>query len=123
MKFYVCRHCGNVVVKLEDKKTPLSCCGEKMQELVANTVDASVEKHVPVVEINDDEIIVKVGSAPHPMIEEHYITFIVLRTENGFATRFLKPNEEPIATFKINEKILEVYEYCNIHGLWKAEVE
>ncbi|HHW68795.1 MAG TPA: desulfoferrodoxin [Tenericutes bacterium] len=123
MKFYICRHCGNVIVKLEDKKTPVSCCGAKMELLEANTQDATLEKHVPVVEVEKEKVTVKVGSVLHPMVEEHYITFIVFRTQSGFSVKFLNPNEEPIAEFKTNEKVIEVYEYCNIHGLWKTNLE
>lgn len=122
MNFYRCKHCGNIIVKLEDSKVPVVCCGEKMELIKANTKDASLEKHVPVVEVNGEEITVKVGSVAHPMTEEHYITFIVIKTKNGFSVRHLEPSDEPIAIFKTNKEVEEVYEYCNIHGLWKTEL-
>ena len=83
-KFYKCRHCGNVIGKVVDSGVPVVCCGEKMEELVANTVDASAEKHVPVVtKIDDCTIKVEVGSVAHPMQPEHHISFIYVETENG----------------------------------------
>lgn len=121
-KFYRCRHCGNVTIKVVDSKVPLVCCGEKMEELTANTAEASVEKHLPVIErIDASTLKVKVGSAPHPMIPEHYIAFICLETENGFQIAYL--NGEPEAVFKSGSEIKAVYAYCNLHGLWKTEVK
>lgn len=121
--FYICRHCGNVIVKLEDSGVPVICCGESMQELVPGTVDAAVEKHVPEVVINEDEVKVQVGEVIHPMIPEHYISWILIITETGFQIKNLKAGEEPIAIFKTTEKVLTAYEYCNIHGLWKKDLE
>ena len=83
-KFYICRHCGNVIEKVVDSRVPVVCCGEKMEELIPNTVDASGEKHVPVVKwIDDHTIKVEVGSVAHPMLEEHHIAFIYVETEHG----------------------------------------
>lgn len=90
-------------------------------ELVANTVDAAQEKHVPVIEISNDTVTVKVGSVEHPMLEAHYIEFIVLVTEGGMQMKWLKPGMKPEATFKVTDKPVAAYEYCNLHGLWKAE--
>ena len=118
LKFYKCRHCGNVVVKLVDSNVPLVCCGEKMEELKANTVEASVEKHLPVVEFPEKcTVKVRVGSAPHPMLPEHHISFIVLQTEKGFQVAY--PQGEAVADFYTDEEPTAVYEYCNLHGLWK----
>ena len=121
-KFYKCNHCGNVIGKVVDSKVPVVCCGEKMEELVANTVDASAEKHVPVVtKVDDCTIKVEVGSVPHPMTPEHHISFIYVETENGGQRKALKPGRDPGATFCVgDEKVVAVYEYCNLHGLWKA---
>jgi len=91
------------------------------KELTANTVDAAFEKHVPVIEQNGDTVIVRVGSVEHPSIPEHYIEWILLETEMGFQICYLKPGNKPEATFKVNEKVVAAYEYCNLHGLWKAE--
>lgn len=121
-KFFKCKHCGNVIVKTVDSGVPVVCCGEKMEELVANTVDASQEKHVPVVtKVDECTIKVEVGSVAHPMAPEHHISFIYVETENGGILANLK--DKPEATFCIcNDKPVAVYEYCNLHGLWKTEL-
>ena len=121
-KFYKCEMCGNVVVKLVDSKVPLVCCGQKMQELVPNTVDASGEKHVPVVTRLDGNMIkVEVGSVAHPMTEEHHIAFIYVETEDGGIKVDL--NDKPEAVIALGtSKAIAVYEYCNLHGLWKTEL-
>lgn len=121
-KFYKCNHCGNVIIKTVDSGVPVVCCGEKMVELVPNTVDASQEKHVPVVtRVDDCRIKVEVGSVPHPMTEEHHIAFIYVETENGGVQISLK--DKPEAMFcTCNDKPVAVYEYCNLHGLWKTEL-
>ena len=123
MKFYVCEHCGNKVTFVEDKGVPVVCCGQKMTELVANTVDASQEKHVPVVERDGNKLVVKVGSVEHPMAEEHSIQWIVVETKQGSMIKYLKPGEKPEAEFEVSaEDAVAVYEYCNLHGLWKTEL-
>ncbi len=91
-------------------------------ELIANTVDAAFEKHVPVIEINGETVTVKVGSVEHPSLPAHYIEFIVLVTKGGMQMKWLKPGDVPTATFKITDKPVAAFEYCNLHGLWKAEV-
>lgn len=123
LKFYRCSHCGNIVIKLVDSKVPIICCGEIMQELAPNTVDAAQEKHVPVVSIENQSVKVSVGSVAHPMLEEHYINFIALETESGWQVKYLSPNTLPEATFNLNDdKAVAVYEYCNLHGLWKTSI-
>lgn len=119
-KFYKCRHCGNVIVKLVNSGVPVVCCGEKMEELVANTTDAAQEKHVPVVtSIEGNRLKVEVGSIAHPMTPEHHISFIFLETENG--GQFIQLKDKPVAVFDISQdKPVAVYEYCNLHGLWKT---
>lgn len=123
MKFYVCSHCGNVIEKLHDAGVPVVCCGEQMAELTANTTDAAQEKHVPSVKLMTDTVFVQVGSTPHPMLEEHHIEWIVLETEWGVQRRNLKAGDAPVAEFHMSrgEKPLAVYEYCNLHGLWKHD--
>lgn len=116
---YYCKHCGNVITKLDDSGVNVYCCGEKMEALVANTKDASLEKHVPVVKVSGDVVNVEVGSIKHPMTEEHYISFIYVVTENEVLVKKLKRNEDPVFSFKTSSKINEVYAYCNLHGLWK----
>ena len=97
------------------------CCGEKMQEIVPGSVDAAAEKHVPVIKTEGQKVTVSVGSVAHPMQEEHYITFVCLETENGHQIKYLKPGTKPEAEFTLNnDKLVAVYEYCNLHGLWKA---
>jgi len=124
MKFYVCEHCGNKVTFVENKGVPVSCCGQNMTELVANTTDAAVEKHVPEVAVEGNKVTAVVGSVEHPMITEHFIQFIALETEKGSQIKYLKPEEKPVAEFLVAEgdKAVAVYEYCNLHGLWKKEL-
>ncbi len=129
-KFYKCRHCGNVIHKVVDSKVPVVCCGEQMQELIPNTVDASNEKHVPYVTWtrcdndkcgSDCMLKVQVGSVPHPMTPEHFIAFIYVETENGGIRIDLK--DKPEAEICVcSGKPVAVYEYCNLHGLWKKEL-
>lgn len=122
-KFVICRTCGNLVEMIEDSGVNMVCCGEEMEELTANTVDAAQEKHVPVVEKEGNKVTVKVGSVTHPMAEEHYIQWIYLVTKQGVQRKCLNPGEEPAATFALVEgdEVVAAYEYCNLHGLWKKE--
>ncbi len=124
MKFYICKHCGNIVGMVNDAGVPLVCCGEKMSELVANTTDAAQEKHVPVVTVDGNLVTVEVGSVAHPMLEEHFIQWIALETEQGNQRKPLAPGAEPKAVFALapGDKAIAAYEYCNLHGLWKAEL-
>ncbi len=115
MKIFKCNHCGNVITKLSDKGIPVVCCGEKMNELIPNEVDASIEKHVPVIE--DNRIIV--GDIKHPMEETHYIEWIIVNTENETLIKYLKPNDLPVFELNCTSPIRSVYAYCNLHGLWK----
>ena len=116
--------CGNVAIKPYDSGVSLVCCGEKMTKLTANTVDAAVEKHVPVVEIEGSKVKVAVGSTLHPMTENHLIAFICLETKNGYQIAELTAEDEPRAEFALAEgdEAVAVYEYCNLHGLWKVEL-
>ena len=122
-KFYICEHCGNIVEKVNDAKVPLMCCGKKMVELVPGTVEASHEKHIPVVKVEGDVVKVDVGSVAHPMAEEHSIEWVYLQTDKGGQRKNLNPGQEPKAVFALaDEKPVAVYAYCNLHGLWKAEI-
>ena len=122
-KFYRCKHCGNIVGMIHNSGVPVVCCGEEMEEMVANTVDASKEKHVPAVSIVGNTVKVDVGTIPHPMEEKHYIQWIYLQTKKGGQRKCLKPGEEPVAVFALdNDEVVAVYEYCNLHGLWKTEL-
>ncbi|MEG1528559.1 MAG: desulfoferrodoxin family protein [Clostridia bacterium] len=122
MKFYRCKHCGNIIAYVKDSGVPIICCGEPMQEIVANTVDASREKHLPVVEQTGASVKVKVGSVDHPMTEQHYIQWIAIHTKQGNQRKELTPNSAPFACFELcgGDEIIAVYAYCNLHGLWKA---
>lgn len=122
-KFYICRHCGNLIVKIHDAGVPVSCCGEKMEELIPNTVEASGEKHKPVVSVENGIVRVSVGSVAHPMVPEHSIEWVFVETENGGQLKRLNPGSEPEVKFLLGEeKAIAVYAYCNLHGLWMTEV-
>ena len=122
-KFYICEKCGNLVEKIEDSGVPMVCCGQKMSEIVAGTVEASREKHIPVASVEGNVVNVVVGSVEHPMAEEHSILWIELKTDRGVQRKHLKPGEAPKVSFALaGEKPLEVYAYCNLHGLWKVEI-
>lgn len=124
LKMYRCSHCGNIVIMAYTKGVPVMCCGEKMTLLEPNTVDAAQEKHVPVASVDGDKVSVRVGSAEHPMIEEHYIAGILLETDRSLQVRWMKYTDKPEAEFVVapGEKAAAVYEYCTLHGLWKAEL-
>ncbi|HHT81162.1 MAG: desulfoferrodoxin family protein [Sphaerochaeta sp.] len=120
-EFYICKICGNIASKVIDRGPTLSCCGEEMTTLTVNTVDASKEKHVPVVTVDKDIVTVNVGSVDHPMTKEHNITWIYLQTEKGGQRKSLPVDSKPHATFCIdNDKPVAVLAYCNLHGLWKT---
>ena len=122
-KFYICDDCKNIVGIISMRGVPLMCCGIHMTELEANTVEASKEKHLPEVLVSGDHMQVQVGSVLHPMEEGHHITFIYVETENGGQRKILKIGEEPRASFCFtDDRPIAVYEYCNLHGLWKTEL-
>ena len=122
-KFYICEKCGNLVEKIDDSGVPMVCCGQKMTPVVAGTVEASREKHIPVATVEGDVVRVVVGSVEHPMAEEHSILWIELVTDKGVQRKHLNPGEPPVAAFALaGERAIEVYAYCNLHGLWKSEI-
>lgn len=121
LRFYRCEKCGSVVIR------PFDNCAEdggKMVELVANTVDAAREKHVPAVTVDGAAVHVEVGETLHPMQQNHYITFICLETRKGYQIAELAPGMQPVADFAVaaGDAPVAAYEYCNLHGLWKAEI-
>ena len=123
-RFYKCNHCGNIIGLINDSGVPVVCCGEKMANLVPGSVDASVEKHLPVCSIEGDKLTVTVGSVIHPQTSEHNISWIYIQTENGGQRKNLALDSEPVTTFALNgEKVIAVYAYCNLHGLWKTDIE
>ena len=123
-KFYVCPHCGNIVEMVHDAGVKPFCCGQKMEELVPNTVEASTEKHVPAVKVVDNVVEVNVGSVDHPMVSEHWIEWVELVTDQGSNRKTLNPNDAPHVKFLLSEETpLSVYAYCNLHGLWKTDLD
>ena len=123
MKIYMCIHCGNIAIKVVDSGVNMVCCGEDMIELKCNTIDASIEKHIPVIIKNNDKYEIRVGSVNHPMSEEHNIRFLVIVTNKGYDVKYLEVNQEPAIEYTTSDEIKEVYAYCNIHGLWKKEID
>jgi superoxide reductase len=120
LEIYKCVKCGNIVEVLQGGVGQLVCCGEPMELLDEKTADAKTEKHVPVIEEIDGGYKVKVGSVPHPMLEEHHIQWIELLADGKAYRQFLEPGDEPEAVFKIKADSVWAREHCNIHGLWKG---
>ena len=122
MKFYKCSHCGKIIAVVKETGVPVVCCGEKMQEIVAASVDAAKEKHVPVYTVENGIVTVNVGSVAHPMTSEHLIEWVAISTNFGNQRKSLKAGDLPQAKFALldGEKVEEVFAYCNLHGLWKA---
>ena len=122
-KFFICEHCGNLIGMIDDKGVPMMCCGQRMTKLEPGTVDASLEKHVPVVEVDGDVVKVEIGAVEHPMTEEHSILWVYLQTDRGGQRKCLEVGKAPYAEFALkDEKPVAVYAYCNLHGLWKTEI-
>ena len=119
--FLRCEKCGNIVELIKDAGVDVMCCGQPMGKLEAGTIDASKEKHIPVATREDGKINVVVGSVEHPMIDAHYIEWIALVTDNGIERINLSPGDDPKAVF-CDRTDVDVYEYCNIHGLWKSSL-
>ena len=122
MKFYKCEICGKIVAMVKETPVDTMCCGQAMRELVPGTTDGATEKHVPVYTLEGNTVKVKVGSVEHPMTDAHHIEWIAIETENGNQRKELKPGDRPEATFALvpRDKVKSVYEYCNLHGLWKT---
>ena len=121
MKYYVCRHCGNIVEMVNDSGVPVVCCGEKMEELVPASVDAAFEKHIPAVTVEGNTVKAVVGEVEHPMVPEHFIGWIAIETEQGEQRKVLKAGDKPEAVFALadGDKLVAAYAWCNLHGLWK----
>ncbi|MBQ7774894.1 MAG: desulfoferrodoxin [Lachnospiraceae bacterium] len=122
MKYYICEHCGNIIEYVKETGVPVMCCGQKMTELIPGTSDGAHEKHVPVVSVTGDKVVVEVGAVEHPMVEAHYIQWIAIETTKGSQRVKLEYTDKPRAEFKLadGEMLVEAYEYCNLHGLWKS---
>ena len=122
-KFYICEKCGNIVGIINNSGVPMMCCGQKMTKLEAGVVEASHEKHIPVVTVEGNTVRVNVGSVTHPMSEEHHIAWIYLQTNRGGQRKCLDVTGAPEVTFALaDETPVAVYAYCNLHGLWKTEL-
>jgi len=120
VEFFRCNLCGNIVALIKKGGGTLVCCGQEMEKLVANSTDASQEKHVPVITKEDGKVKVAVGSVAHPMLPEHYIEWIALVSGDRVELKYLKPGKEAKAEFE-NAIDGTIYAFCNLHGLWKAE--
>ncbi len=121
--FYICEHCGNLIEMIHDAGVPILCCGQKMVKLEPGTVEASQEKHIPVVTVDGATVKVDVGSVTHPMEKEHSILWVYLQTDQGGQRKCLKAGDAPVVTFALsNEQSVAAYAYCNLHGLWKADI-
>ncbi|MBR0228109.1 MAG: desulfoferrodoxin [Clostridia bacterium] len=124
MTFYKCAHCGNIIAHVHDSGVRVVCCGEEMKPLVPNTSDGAGEKHVPVITQEGNIVTVAIGSVAHPMLEAHFIQWIILETTAGRQRKELKPGEKPVAVFALTDgdEVVAAYEYCNLHGLWSATI-
>ncbi len=124
MKYYICESCGKMIMMATkwDTAVPTMCCGRQMKELVPGTSDGALEKHVPVVSVEGNRVTVKIGAAEHPMVEAHYIQWIAIETKEGNQMKQLQPGDKPEAVFMLTDtdNFYAAYEYCNLHGLWKA---
>jgi len=118
-KIYRCEKCGNIVQVIHEGIGELVCCGEPMKELAEQTADFKNEKHVPMIEKKDNGYLVKIGSTPHPMTEEHYIEWIELIADGKSYRQYLKPGDKPEAFFEVEATEMSAREYCNLHGLWR----
>ena len=122
-RFYICEHCGNLIGMIHDGGVPMMCCGQKMSKLEAGVVEASHEKHVPIVTVNGNNVKVEIGSIAHPMTQEHSILWVYLQTNKGGQRKCLEVGAQPVVTFALaDEQPVAVYAYCNLHGLWKANI-
>lgn len=123
MKFLLCRHCKNMTGVIHDSGVPMICCGEPMTAITANTVEASKEKHIPVISFAGGKLAVSVGSVAHPMLPEHFIEFVYVQTSKGGQRKNILPGSAPAVEFTfIDDSPIRVYAYCNLHGLWATDI-
>ena len=122
-KFYICERCGNLIGMIHASGASVVCCGQKMTAIEPGTVEASREKHIPVASVDGNTVTVTIGSALHPMVEEHSILWVYMQTDKGGQRKCLEVGKTPVVTFALaDEKPIAVYAYCNLHGLWKTEI-
>ena len=121
-RYFICEHCGNIIAMVKDKGVPIMCCGQKMTELIPGAVEAAVEKHLPVIAVDGNQVTITVSSVEHPMADVHYIEWISIETKQGNQRKGLNPGDEPKAEFMIcdHDEVVAAYAYCNLHGLWKT---
>lgn len=121
--FYLCKHCGNIIMMIRDCGVPVVCCGEKMKRIEPGIEEASHEKHVPVYKVSGHKVTVTVGSTEHPMEPDHYIEWICIQSKQGMQQKQLKPNTPTKACFALceDDEVISVYAFCNKHSLWKAQ--
>lgn len=123
-KFFVCKHCGNLVGFVKNAGVKIICCGEPMAELVPNTVEASQEKHLPVIKVDGNIVTVEIGSVAHPMEEKHWIDWVYILTAKGGQRKCLVPGDLPVVKFAlVDDEVVAAFAHCNLHGLWKTEVK
>lgn len=123
-KFFMCRHCGNLVGMVFNAGVSIICCGEPMEELTPNRAVVPSSKHLPEVTVNGNRVTVSIDNVDHPMSAEHFIEWIYVETERGGQRKNLFPGEEAQVVFTLEEdKALAVFAYCNKHGLWKTMME
>ena len=127
MKHFVCKNCGNLAALIENRGPRISCCKKEMEEIVPNVAEASKEKHTPVFAVDGKKITVTVGEGDnaHPMLPTHAISWVLLITDKGFQRKILVPDGKSEAVFYIadDERLLKIFSYCNVHGLWVTEVK
>lgn len=123
LQVFKCNVCGNMVEGIHEGAGTLTCCNQPMQVLDENTTDAAQEKHVPVIVKKDGGFLVTVGSVAHPMVDDHWIEWIELLADGKAYRQFLNPGDKPEAFFCIEAKAVSAREFCNLHGLWKADFE
>lgn len=123
-RFFICKHCGNTIGLIKDAGVKIKCCGENMSELIPGTVEASTEKHIPVATIEGNTVNVVIGSVIHPMQPDHKIEWVYLETNQGGQRKHIAESEKPETSFALaeGETPIAVYAYCDLHGLWKADL-
>lgn len=123
-RFYKCSHCGKIIAVVKESGVPIMCCGVPMNEIIAGSVDAAKEKHLPVVRIDGNKVIVSIGEIEHPMTAEHSIEWVSIQTKQGNQRKLLPAGGKPQVTFAIcdDDEVVAVFAYCNLHGLWKTEI-
>ena len=121
-KFYTCEHCGNIIAMVKESGVPVMCCGQKMTPIIPGTIDAAIEKHVPVYSVEGNEVHVTMGAVSHPMLPEHYIEWVSIQTKFGNQRKELRPGQAPEVCFSLceDDEVEAVFAYCNLHGLWKV---